>query len=800
MTSPATDTAGCFHCGEPLPSMPARARIDGEQRAFCCDGCAAAAAWIRDAHLDDYYRLRSANANRVGTADPDYAAWDRADVQAGHASTVPGGQAITVLTDGMHCAACAWLIDHALRREPGVLDCGANAITGRVRIAWDPQRTPLSRLLARMAALGYRPYLATGADREGERRRDRNRWLLRLGIAGLGAMQAMMFAEALYLDFDNQMGIATRDFLRWIAVLVSTPVVFYAGWPFIAGMLREVRARRLGMDTLIAGSALLAWAASVIETLRGGPHVWFDAAVMFVFLLLLARLLEQRARQAASARVDALARATPALATREQADGRCEQVPQALLAVDDVLRVAPGEAVPADGVLLDAAAAVDEALLTGESTPVRKQAGDALFAGSVCRDTPLRLRVTGAGGATRLSQLVRLVEQAQTRPMRLALLADRIAAWFVPALLLCAAGIWAWWHWQQPDRAFEVMLAVLVVSCPCALTLAIPAALAVAQGSLSRLGVLVLQGDAIDTLADADRIVFDKTGTLTAGRLQIAGVQITEEESGITPQQLLQIAAALQRDNTHPIAAAFAEVATPLQATDIRQHPGLGVQGWVDGRSWTLGQRAFAAADHVGDDAGIWLGDGRRAVAHIRLQEAERGDAADAVAALQELGLDVDLCSGDAEPVVRDVAQRLGIADWRARQSPEDKLQYVQALQRHGSVVAMVGDGINDAPVLAAADVSIALSDGAALAQRAADFVMVSSSLLRVPQTVALARRTRRIIRENLAWALVYNVIALPLAAAGWVTPWLAALGMALSSLLVTLNALRLGRLTPLHA
>src|SRR5690606_25937409 len=333
-------------------------------------------------------------AARVGNELPDMAVWDREDLVAGHVRDVDGGREITVLTDGMRCAACAWLIDRALSREPGVHEITANAVTGRIRIAWDPARAPLSKLLGRLAALGYRPYLATGEAREREQRRQRNRALIRSGLAGLGAMQAMMFAEALYLDTRGEMPLATRDFFRWITFLVSTPVVFWAGWPFIAGAWNELRFRRLGMDTLIAGSTLLAYFASVWGTVIGARHVWYDAAVMFVFLLLVARQLEQRARGIASAQVDALARARPAFATRERTDGSRESIPLALLLPGDIAWVAVGEPVPADGVLLDSDAFFEEALLTGESSAVAKRAGDPVFAGTACREHPARLRVT----------------------------------------------------------------------------------------------------------------------------------------------------------------------------------------------------------------------------------------------------------------------------------------------------------------------------------------------------------------------------------------------------------------------
>ncbi|HEY2623374.1 MAG TPA: heavy metal translocating P-type ATPase metal-binding domain-containing protein, partial [Dyella sp.] len=381
--------------------------LDGSEQGFCCHGCAAAAQWIRQSDLGDYYRLRSSAGARVGIDTPDLDGWDRGDLQSEHALPVTGGLEITLLTDGMRCAACAWLIDRALQREPGVFDVSANAVTGRIRIGWDPAQTRLSLVLQRLALLGYRPYLAGGAVRERERVAERRRWLLRLGIAGLGAMQTMMLSEAMYLDFAHHMPISTRDFFRWITLLVCTPVVFYSGWPFLAGCWRELRQRHLGMDTLIASSVLLAYLASAVETARGGAQVWYDAAAMFVFLLLGARMLEQRARRIASSQVDTLARSRPTLAVRERGDGARESVPLTALQVGDIACVAVGEVVPADGHLLDAVAVFEEALLTGESRPVSREQGALILAGTVCRETPARIEVTQVGSATRLSQLTR---------------------------------------------------------------------------------------------------------------------------------------------------------------------------------------------------------------------------------------------------------------------------------------------------------------------------------------------------------------------------------------------------------
>ena len=778
----------CHHCGEALPAARPAA-VDADGHAYCCDGCAAAARWIREAELGDYYRLRTAAAGRVGTDVVDLSAWDREDLLREHAHPVPGGRRITLLTDGMRCAACAWLIQNALQREDGVAEVTANAVTGRIRIDWDPTRTPLSRVLDRLVSLGYRPWLAGGDARERARTAERNRWLLRLGIAGIGMLQAMMMAEALYLDFDNQMPPATRDFFRWLTFLLSTPVVFYSGWPFLAGMWRELRARHVGMDTLIATSTLLAYFASLYETIRGGPHVWYDAAVMFVFLLLAARMLEQRARNVASAQVDALARARPAFATRERPDGSRESIPLAELASGDVACIAVGDAVPADGVLLDREGWFEESLLTGESGAVRKQPGATVYAGTVSREAPARIRITCTGPQTRLSQLTRLVEEAQSHRPRLARLADEVGSRFVLSLLFVAVLVYAGWRLYDPSRAFEVTLALLVISCPCALSLAVPTALAAAHGSLARAGVLATRADAMETLATATDIVFDKTGTLSDDQPALAAV---ESFDGLTAEEAVAIAAALERDAGHPLAAAFAGVADVPTAEAVLAVPGQGVEGRVLGRHWKLGQAGYACGR--ADDGAIWLGDGRHAAARFELREQLRPDAAQALDALRGLGLQPHLSSGDAPARVQPVAQALDIDQVHARQRPEDKLALVRGLQARGRIVAMVGDGLNDAPVLAGADVSLAMDKGAALAQRAADLVMTGPTLMRIPVAVRVARATRRVIRQNLGWALGYNLLAIPLAAAGMVTPWIAALGMAGSSLVVTLNALRLAR------
>jgi Cu2+-exporting ATPase len=610
-------------------------------------------------------------------------------------------------------------------------------------------------------------------------------------VAALVAMQAMMFSEALYFDAGGAMATATRDLFRWLAFALTTPVVFYCGWPLLAGMARELRARAPGMDTLAGGAIVLAYAASAVETLRGGPQVWFDAAAMFVLFLLAARLRESFARQRAAARLDLLARAQPTLACRERADGTREWIAAATLAAGDVVCVPAEQTLPADGVLLDAAARLEEALLTGEAAPVARRPGDAVHAGSVCRDRALRVRVTATGDATRLSALTVRVGEAQAQRPPIAAFTDRLAHRFAVVLLLIAAAAAIGWGLVEPARAFPVALAVLVAACPCALSLATPAALSAAHSALVRAGVLVVGSQALERLARVDTVVFDKTGTLTTACATLAGVRCT---GSITPERALAVAAALERDSGHPLAAAFAGIDAP-PAHAVRHVPGEGVEGRVDGATWRLGHARVAGRPD--DDTALWLAREGVPMARLSIRHVPRPGAADVVAALHARGVSVLVLSGDNEDAVAATCAELGIHNWRARQSPEAKLAALRERQAAGYTVLAIGDGSNDAPLLAGADVSMALAGGLPLAQRAADLLLLGDDLRRIPGTLALAHAARGVIVQNLAWACAYNLVAIGAAVAGALPPAWAAAGMVASSLGVTLNALRLDRWRP---
>jgi Cu2+-exporting ATPase len=774
----------CFHCGEPVA---AGGSVRDAERAYCCGGCAAAAAWIAAAGLEGYYRTRVEPAPvPQPPAEAAIARWDAPAFLAAHAPERAGRRSITLVVEGIRCAACAWLIERALAREPGVTTVSVNAASARLAIEWHPA-TPLSHLVELLARLGYRAHCPSRADAR-DAANERRSSLKRLAVAGLGAMQAMMLSEALYFGTD-ELSTATRDFFRWVTFLVATPVVFYAGWPFLAGAWRQLRLRAPGMDLLVAVSVLLAWGASILEMFRGGEAVYFDAAVMFIFFLLVARHIETEARRRAMAALEVLARAQPELAQRLDGAGAAMTVAVDEVMPGDRLRVRVGEALPVDGELMDAAAEVDESFITGESRAVTHAAGDLLLAGSIVLGSPVEIRATRRASESTLARLAELAARAQASKPRVARLADQVAQRFVVIMLAVAALVGLAWYALDAARALPATLAVLAATCPCALALAVPAAVAAAHSAFARQGALVLDADAIEALARVDTVVFDKTGTLTTGQPRLSGVAVSRGSRG----EALAVAAALERGMRHPLAAAFGAHDDGRLVTGARAIAGQGIEGEIGGFRRRIGTRSFATGE-AGDDEGVWLGNGRQAIACFDFADAVRPGASGALAALANGGLTLELLSGDSPARVSSLAAELGIRRQLARSTPSGKLEHVAKLRNTGHRVAMVGDGVNDAAVLAAADVGIALADGAALAQASAAIVVAGRDLERLPRLFDTARRARRVMRQNLGWAIAYNAVALPLAALGFVPPWLASLGMAASSLVVTLNALRLAR------
>lgn len=815
----ATSKIDCYHCGLPVPpEVDLSVAIDQQPRAMCCVGCQAVAQAIVDNGLADYYRNRDALPNAPREAMPaildGLRLYDHVDFQKSFVRTLNDGEReASLIIEGITCAACIWLNEQHLFKLPGVLGVDLNYATRRARVRWDDGRIKLSEILGAIAAIGYRAYPYDAAKSEELAGRERRSALWRVFVAGFGMMQVMMYAIPVYLAGEGDMTPDVEQLMRWASLLLTLPVVFYSAAPFFRNAWRDLKLLRVGMDVPVALGVGAAFLASVWATLTASGEVYFDSVTMFVFFLLGGRFLEMTARQRALSVTEALARLMPAFAARLAAyphNRVCEQVMAADLLPGDIVLVKPGETIPADGHVVEGISCADEALLTGESAPVAKAPGAAVTGGAINIESPLLIKVEQVGEATRLSAIVRLMERAAMEKPRIVEFADRIASRFILALLFVALAVAVAWWLIDPAKALWITVSVLVVTCPCALSLATPVALSVASGAMARAGLLVTRSLAIETLARATHFVFDKTGTLTTGRmrlLEVLPLGALERESCVA------LAAALEQASEHPIGAALraaAGNALPLpeglasELTGLASEAGNGVSAALAGKRLRLGRPDYIAALHGlpipdaarslvdSSDTVIALGDDSGWLAVFRLGDEIRPEAARMITELQAAGRQVSLLTGDAAPVAQRVAQALGIVDVHAGMSPQGKHDYVIALQAGGAVVAMVGDGVNDAPVLAQAQVSVAMGGGSHLARTQADLVLLSENLDHLRCGVAVARRALRVIRQNLWWSFAYNFVALPLAMLGFVAPWMAGIGMSGSSLLVVLNSLRL--------
>jgi Cu2+-exporting ATPase len=610
----------------------------------------------------------------------------------------------------------------------------------------------------------------------------------------------MMLAVALYAGAALGMEPGTAQLLRYVSLVLTLPVFLYTAVPFYVSAWRAMKSRHLNMDFPVSLALITAFVGSVWVTLRGEGVVYYDAITMFTLFLLSTRFLERNAREKSVEATENLLKLVPAMSLRLR-DGRQEAVAVLDLAVGDIILVKPGEAVAADGEVVAGISSVDEALLTGESRAVPKDMGDAVIAGSINLEGPLEVRVTGTGENTVLAGIVRLLDRAVAEKPRLAQLADQVAGRFTYVLLALTLVVALAWWWHEPGKMLEIVLAVLVVTCPCALSIAAPAAFAAAGSHLLKQGILLTRGHALETLAKVTHVVFDKTGTLTFGKPKLHQVLPFSE---LGPHACLRLAGSLEQASEHPLAQSFLEGLGKnelLAVTEAQNFPGKGVTGLIDGRRYTLGNRMLSpltqeqAEPVMAVAAGatvVWLCDENQVLAAFELSDELRPDALEMIEKLKSQGLSVSIMSGDSDAAVRHIAARLGITDYRGALHPEGKLSALKALQADGAVVAMVGDGVNDAPVLAGADVSLAMGGGTQVARASSDIVLLSEKLPDIWRALQAGRATLIVMRQNFAWAAGYNFLALPFAAMGYIPPWLAALGMSVSSLVVVLNALRL--------
>ena len=723
-----------------------------------------------------------------------------------------------VLLDGLHCAACSGLIETAAQSVPGVLSVKVNGATRVGEITWDPRRTRPSAWVAAIGAAGYGAYPDTGVSAVDLHRAEARKAMWRLFVAAFCMMQVMMYATPSYVAEPGDLTGDLDQLLRWASWVLSVPVLLFSSGPFFKGAWQALRRGHIGMDVPVALGVLVTFIASSGATFdRGGvfgSEVYFDSMTMFVTFLLGGRYLELWARSRTAQSLDGVLRRLPDSVERVQANGQFERVNVHRLAVGDRIRITAGQAFAADGVILEGHTRADEALLTGESRPVLRGQGDAVVAGSYNLDAPVLMEVRSVGDDTHYQRIVDLMQRAVTEKPALVRAADRIAGPFLWGVLVLAALSALAWQWVDPQRSIWVAVSVLIVTCPCALSLAAPAAMLTAAGALARRGVLVQRLDALEALSQVDRALFDKTGTLTDDHLTVARVRSLRPDV----QQAVALAAArtLARQSTHPLSRAVAHhgvangEAVPLDPPALRQVHEVAGQGLAgtdaQGQVWRLGALAWVSPERSAmvqaqaESVSVWLADAKGPALVFEFEEQLRADAHAAVAALQRAGVQVELLSGDASTRAETIGHALGLDRVHGNATPQDKLDAVAAAQADGHRVLAVGDGLNDAPLLARANVSIAMAHGAALAQSRADFVMTGGQLLGIAQAKRLAQRTMRVVRQNMVWAVLYNLVCVPLAMLGMLPPWLAGLGMALSSLLVILNAMRLGRHSALKA
>lgn len=806
----------CYHCGLPvLTGEKFSAHVLGQDRVLCCLGCQAVAEAIVQNGLEDYYTFRTERPNTAEALIPEelrqLTLYDHPEVQKSFVFRVGDGvnksisdttlKQASLILEGVTCAACIWLNERHLKQLSGVRDVAFNYGSHRARISWDDSEIKLSEILAEIRKIGYHAHPFSAQQQDAIRQQTRKADLRRLAVAGISAAQVMMLAVALYAGMD----IATAQFIRWFSLVMTIPAISYSAWPFYQAAWRGVVNRRIGMDVPITLGLFTGFSGSLWATVYGSGTVYYDTLTMLIFFLLATRFLERNAREKSVEAAENLLRLVPAMAVRME-NQQQNLVPLVEINAGDLIVSKPGETIAADGLVEQGESSADESLLTGESRPLPKSVGSRVYAGSINYENPLYIRVTGVGENTMLAGISRLLDRAQAEKPRLAKFADLVAAYFTYGLLTLVLLIGFSWWWLDASRCLEIVLTVLVVSCPCALSLAAPAAFAAAGSHLVKRGVLLTRGHALETLSHVTHVVFDKTGTLTLGHPVLLK---SEALDAIAMDECLKLASSLEQVSEHPLAQSFMEATKGqvLYAVENSSNiPGKGLSGYLNGQHYFLGnadlnpavtQQCYmhAGSENPSAPAGssiVWLSNAEHLLAAFILADKARPHAVELVNQLQQQQIKVSILSGDAASAVAYFAQELGIANWQASQSPEQKLQALKALQQQGEIVAMVGDGINDAPVLAGAQVSIAMGSGTQMARATGDVILLSENLQEIEHAIRISRFSIQVIRQNFAWALVYNLIALPFAAMGLLSPWMAAIGMSISSLVVVLNALRL--------
>ncbi len=792
--------AACRHCGLPVP-------VDGsaaDDRRFCCRGCAAAYALVAGLGLEDYYRRRTLDPEQRAPKPEEDLSTDLASYVRDEPGVGGDRKSVNLVVEGLHCAACVWLIESVLAREPGVLAARVNMTTRRLALAWDGKQTDAESLVGVVNRLGYRLVPFDPALIDGERRRRESELLRAMAVAGFAGGNVMLLSVSIWAGATQGMGPATRDLLHWISALIAMPAIAYAGRPFFRSALSVVALGRTNMDVPISLGVVLATAMSLYQTMRGAEHAYFNSAVGLLFFLLVGRYLDLLARGRARSAAEHLLALGGAAVTVLGPDGAKRLLAPGRVEPGMSVLTAAGERIGVDGVIADGTSDIDTSLIDGESAPKPVATGGRVFAGTINLSGPLRITVTAVGEATLLAEIARLIEAAEQQRGRFVGLAERVARLYAPVVhSLALLTFLGWWLgagaiWQE---ALLNAIAVLIITCPCALALAVPVVQVLASGRLLRRGILLKSGTALERLAEVDTVVFDKTGTLSEGRPHLIGHAANTE----IERQALTQAAQLAGASRHPLARALVRAAEDrgiagAVASGVEEMPGLGLERATPDGPVRLGSRAFVGANDLAfaADAAVgpelWFSRPGQAPVRFAFADRPRADAGEIVARLISRGFSVELVSGDREAVVAGVAAEVGIETWRGGCAPTDKVRRLEELAAAGGRVLMVGDGLNDAPALAAASVSMSPSTAIDVSQTAADLVFQGDRLAPVLEALGVARRAGRLVRENLGLAFFYNATTIPLAVAGFVTPLIAAIAMSTSSLVVIVNALRLNR------
>ncbi|MFT4940030.1 MAG: Cu2+-exporting ATPase [Paraglaciecola sp.] len=789
----AKDSLICYHCG--LPAKPTDnfcALVLGTPRTMCCPGCKAVAEAIVSNGLEDYYRYRTENAitadDTLNTTLEKLSLFDDPKIQQEFVDSEGENSQIELTISGISCAACGWLIEKQLSKIVGIQEIAVNVAARRAFISWIPGVIKLSEIFNQIERVGYHASPFQVDRHEALFQAEHKTYLKRLGLAGIITMQVMMLALAVYFDLFGDIDKQTLNYFNWVSLCLTTPVVVYSASGFYANAFNALRLKMVNMDVPISIALLGTYLAGLLATVQQQGQTYFESVCMFVFLLLVGRYLEHAARYKATQLSANMLRYMPVTAMLMQ-DNTSSPVLAKSLMTGQLILVKAGETIPVDGQIIKGQGQVDESMMTGEFVAQNKISGDKVFGGTINQLGTLTLRVTASLKHSMISQIARIQAQAMANRPRIATLADRVSQYFVVVVLVIAAASYFFWSAWGNDQAFWICISVLIATCPCALGLATPTALTCAMAKLNRQGVLLRRSDALEQLNLIDQIMLDKTGTLTEGKFSI---QHLHNVSSYSDEQIKQYAASLERYSSHPISKAFEGVPALEPVDDFSSSLGLGIEGHINGDHFKLGSASFMNVQLPQDllTYNVFLQRNTVLIAAFSLTDVLRSDVKQMLSTLKDKK--IALLSGDGRQVVSKIAEQLSISDWYAEKSPLEKLQLVKIKQQQGRSVLMLGDGINDGPVLAQADVSVALGGGSDLAKSSADVILLNNSLYNLSELFVMAKRCRMNIKQNIIWAISYNVLILPLAVSGLLSPWMAVIGMSLSSLIVVGNSVRL--------